>query len=316
MTRAYAAVARGGIAVTPYGIRRVTTADGTLLYQHEDDEIRVLVAPWVAAQMTDLLQGVVAHGTGRAADLGRPIAGKTGTTTSNKDGWFIGFSSGLTTGVWMGRDDNRALPGLPAAAPRRAPSTISWSRAVANRPAEAFDTEAAAPDWQIEQDEEFWFAPPEDDPLVDADGNPVEPAPPPSRTSRAASRSRRPARKRRRRSGSTRNGSTGRSTAPPPSRERPPQRRRSASASASEETASRRTSRRRSIAVSGRCGRSDGVRRLRGAATSAAGLGSAPSSCSTRAWNSGPWFIWTRCATSWATVARRTNSGARISRQL
>ena len=116
MTRAYAAVARGGIAVTPYGIRRVTTADGTLLYQHEDDETRVLVQPWVAAQMTDLLQGVVAHGTGQAAGLGRPTAGKTGTTTSNKDGWFIGFSSGLTTGVWMGRDDNRAL-----ARPRRRP---------------------------------------------------------------------------------------------------------------------------------------------------------------------------------------------------
>ena len=111
MTRAYASVARGGVAVTPYGISRVTTADGTLLYQHPTDEPRVLVAPWVAAQMTELLQGVVEHGTGRDAALGRPTAGKTGTTSSNKDGWFIGFSSGLTTGVWMGRDDNRALPG-------------------------------------------------------------------------------------------------------------------------------------------------------------------------------------------------------------
>src|SRR5688572_28796038 len=59
MTRAYASVARGGVAVSPYGIRRVTTADGTLLYQHPTDEPRVLVAPWVAAQMTELLQGVV-----------------------------------------------------------------------------------------------------------------------------------------------------------------------------------------------------------------------------------------------------------------
>jgi penicillin-binding protein 1A len=178
MTRAYAAVARGGVAVTPYGIRRVTTADGTLLYQHEDDESRVLVQPWVAAQMTDLLQGVVDHGTGRAAQLGRPTAGKTGTTTSNKDGWFIGFSSGITTGVWMGRDDNRALPGLAGG---RAPARAFHDhmvRAVAGRPAEPFVTEAAAPDWQIEQDEEFWFAPPDDEPLVDIDGNPVEPGPP------------------------------------------------------------------------------------------------------------------------------------------
>ena len=68
---------------------------------------RVLVAPWVAAEMTDLLQSAVLTGTGRAAQIGRPVAGKTGTTSSNKDGWFIGFSSGLTTGVWMGRDDAR-----------------------------------------------------------------------------------------------------------------------------------------------------------------------------------------------------------------
>ena len=177
MTRAYAAVARGGVAVTPFGIRRVTTADGTLLYQHEDDETRVLVQPWVAAQMTDLLQGVVDHGTGRAAALGRPTAGKTGTTTSNKDGWFIGFSSGITTGVWMGRDDNRALPGLAGGrAPARAFHDF-MVRAVANRPAEPFVTEAAAPDWQIEQNEEFWYTPPDDEPIVDPDGNPVDPQP-------------------------------------------------------------------------------------------------------------------------------------------
>ena len=176
MTRAYAAVARGGIAVTPYGIRRVTTADGTLLYQHEVDETRVLVQPWVAAQMTDLLQGVVDHGTGRAAALGRPTAGKTGTTTSNKDGWFIGFSSGITTGVWMGRDDNRVVPGLAGG---RAPAQAFHDymiRAVANRAAEPFVTEAAAPDWQIEENEEFWYTPPpaDDAPLVDEDGNPLE----------------------------------------------------------------------------------------------------------------------------------------------
>ena len=108
MTRAFASVANKGVAVTPYAIRKVVTADGRLLYQHDADEERVLVAPWVAAEMTDLLQSAVLTGTGRAAQIGRPVAGKTGTTSSNKDGWFIGFSSGLTTGVWMGRDDAQA----------------------------------------------------------------------------------------------------------------------------------------------------------------------------------------------------------------
>jgi penicillin-binding protein 1A len=180
MTRAYASVGRGGIAVTPYGIRRVTTADGTLLYQHPADPARALVAPWVAAQMTELLQGVVLHGTGRAADLGRPTAGKTGTTSSNKDGWFIGFSSGLTTGVWMGRDDNRALPGLSGG---HAPASAFHDfmvRAVANRAPEPFTTDATGPEWQVDEaDNELFLAPPEDQPLVDADGNPIEPAPPP-----------------------------------------------------------------------------------------------------------------------------------------
>jgi len=179
MTRAYAAVARGGVAVTPYGIRRVTTADGTLLYQHQSEELRVLVQPWVAQQMTELLQGVVDHGTGRAAQLGRPTAGKTGTTTSNKDGWFVGFSSGLTTGVWMGRDDNRALPGLAGGRAPAGAFRALMIRAVANRPVEPFTTNAAAPDWEMEGDNEIWFAPPEDGPMVDADGNPIEPAPPP-----------------------------------------------------------------------------------------------------------------------------------------
>jgi penicillin-binding protein 1A len=179
MTRAYASVASGGTAVMPYGIRRVTTADGTLLYQHQNDQNRVLVAPWVAAQMTDLLQGVVLHGSGRNANLGRPTAGKTGTTTSNKDGWFLGFSSGITTGVWMGRDDSRSVPGLAGG---RAPAQAFHDfmvRAVANRPVENLVTNVAAPDWQQEPDNAQWSPVlPGDEPLVDADGNPIEPATP------------------------------------------------------------------------------------------------------------------------------------------
>jgi penicillin-binding protein 1A len=179
MTRAYASVASGGTAVIPYAIRRVTTADGTLLYQHQSDQGRVLVAPHVAAQMTDLLQGVVLHGSGRNANLGRPTAGKTGTTTSNKDGWFLGFSSGITTGVWMGRDDSRSVPGLAGG---RAPAQAFHDymiRAVANRPVENLITDVVAPDWQVDPtDNEIWgeIAPPES--LVDEDGNPLQPEEP------------------------------------------------------------------------------------------------------------------------------------------
>ena len=180
MTRAFASVSAKGVAVTPYGIRRVTTADGHLLYENRPDESRVLVAPWVAAQMTDLLQSAVLTGTGRAAQIGRPVAGKTGTTSSNKDGWFIGFSSGLTTGVWMGRDDARALPGLQGG---RSPARAFHDHmmvAVAKRPVEKFEIEVTLPDWQLEPDEEAWFGEPDNEMsdsgmLVDGDGNPFDP---------------------------------------------------------------------------------------------------------------------------------------------
>ncbi len=182
MTRAYATVARGGIAVAPYGIRRVTTMDGTLLYSHPPAENRVLLPPWVTAQMTDLLAAVVEHGTGTNARLGRPTAGKTGTTQSNRDGWFIGFSSGITTGVWMGRDDSRVVGGLYGG---RAPAQAFHDfmvAAVANRPAEPFPTDASAPDWQMPPEEDFWLAPPGEDgsepaPLVDENGMPLDPPP-------------------------------------------------------------------------------------------------------------------------------------------
>ena len=180
MTRAFASVHNRGLGVSPYAITRVVTAEGRLLYQHDRAEERVLVAPWVAAEMTDLLQAAVMTGTGRAAQIGRPVAGKTGTTQSNRDGWFIGFSSGLTTGVWMGRDDARPVGGLQGGtAPARAFRDF-MATAVARRPVEQFETEVPIPDWQLEPEELFDVPPDFGDsqPLVDADGNPLPPADP------------------------------------------------------------------------------------------------------------------------------------------
>jgi penicillin-binding protein 1A len=178
MTQAFASVANNGIAVTPYAITRVVTVNGKELYRHDAPEQRVLVAPWVAAEMTDLLQSAVLTGTGRAAQIGRPVAGKTGTTTSNKDGWFIGFSSGLTTGVWMGRDDAKPVGGLyGGTAPARAFHDF-MSVAVANRPIEQFQTQVPMPDWNLEPDEQYMngeYVDMNTAPLVDENGNPIPP---------------------------------------------------------------------------------------------------------------------------------------------
>lgn len=119
MTGAYATVAAGGIAVTPYGIERITSGR-RMLYRRLSAPLAV-VAPHVAADMEAVMTNAVATGTGSAAAIGRPVAGKTGTTSSNKDGWFLGFSSGLATGIWYGRDDAAQVAGLQGGrAPARA----------------------------------------------------------------------------------------------------------------------------------------------------------------------------------------------------
>jgi penicillin-binding protein 1A len=174
MTRAFASVGNKGVAVTPYGITKVTTM-GETIYAQSTDQSHVLVAPQVAAEMTDLLQTAVSTGTGRAAQIGRPVAGKTGTTTSNKDGWFLGFSSGLTTGGWMGRDDAKPIPGLHGGtAPARAFAAF-MKPATANRPIEQFSTQVTLPELQLDNEEQSYFGVPDNATYVDENGNPIEP---------------------------------------------------------------------------------------------------------------------------------------------
>ncbi len=175
MVRAFAAVQAKGNAVAPYGIRKITSTEGEVLYSHRPDPAQQLVPNYVAAGITDLLQSAVSIGTGRAAQIGRPVAGKTGTTSSNKDGWFLGFSSGITTGVWMGRDDAHPVPGLQGGtAPARAFAAY-MKIATAKRPPEKFDTDLKLPQWQLEPDDEVMQSNPDGYFYADPDGNIVEP---------------------------------------------------------------------------------------------------------------------------------------------
>ncbi|MBK9002598.1 MAG: PBP1A family penicillin-binding protein [Sphingomonadales bacterium] len=172
MTRAFASVAARGRSVTPYAISKVTTIDGNVIYQHKPARQVQLVEDYVAGAMTDLMQSAVATGTGRAASIGRPVAGKTGTTSSNKDGWFLGFSSGLTTGVWMGRDDARAVGNLQGGTAPAAAWASYMRAAVARRPVENFDTDVTFPE-RLE-DEEMMLGEDGEEILVDENGMPIE----------------------------------------------------------------------------------------------------------------------------------------------
>ena len=96
-----------GIRIDPYMIRRVTSYDGALL-EEAHPEVHDVVSPEVARSMTAMLEDVIKFGTGVAGKaLGRPAAGKTGTTQDYTDAWFIGYTPQITAGVWVGFDDKQ-----------------------------------------------------------------------------------------------------------------------------------------------------------------------------------------------------------------
>ncbi|MBI4251929.1 MAG: PBP1A family penicillin-binding protein [Candidatus Tectomicrobia bacterium] len=104
MVAAYSVFAAGGIHRVPYAIDRIEDGAGRGIYRHEDRPERA-IRPEVAYVVTHMLKSVVEGGTARgAAVLGRPLAGKTGTTNEFRDNWFIGFTPDLVAGVWLGFD--------------------------------------------------------------------------------------------------------------------------------------------------------------------------------------------------------------------
>jgi penicillin-binding protein 1A len=105
LTSAYGVFAAQGNFVEPHAIRRVIDRKGKVLYDSTYKPKRVLDAE-TAAITTWMMRGVVSDGTGRAAQLDRPVAGKTGTSEKARDLWFIGYIPQLVTGVWLGNDDN------------------------------------------------------------------------------------------------------------------------------------------------------------------------------------------------------------------
>ena len=109
LVSAYAPFANGGKGVLPYGIAEIRDTDGHSVYHRAGSGPGQVVAPELAAMMTDMLTGVIGHGTGKSAALPRPAAGKTGTTQEYRDAWFIGYTADLIAGVWLGNDDNTPM---------------------------------------------------------------------------------------------------------------------------------------------------------------------------------------------------------------
>ena len=119
LTGAYATFANGGRPVMPYGVRRIRDGDGRPLYRRRSSGAEDRLDSRIVASMNDMLAAVVRRGTGRKARIDRPAGGKTGTSQSHRDAWFIGFTGNLVAGVWVGNDDGKPMEkvtggGLPA----------------------------------------------------------------------------------------------------------------------------------------------------------------------------------------------------------
>jgi penicillin-binding protein 1A len=105
ITKTYSAFANNGFLAEPYYIERIEDRDGLILEENHPS-LREVIPEDTAYVITDILKGVVQEGTGwRVRALGRPVAGKTGTSDSLWDAWFIGYTPELVTGVWTGYDN-------------------------------------------------------------------------------------------------------------------------------------------------------------------------------------------------------------------
>jgi penicillin-binding protein 1A len=174
-----------GIRIDPHMIRRVTSYDGALL-EEAHPEVHDVISPDVARTMTAMLGEVIQFGTGIAAKpLGRPAAGKTGTTQDYTDAWFVGFTPQLTSGVWVGFDDKQVSLGKKETGARAAlPIWLEFMQgALAGTPALPFPNvvplEEQAGEHQIHVDTPD-TAPTEDEPGAPKAKPPA--VPPPTKT--------------------------------------------------------------------------------------------------------------------------------------
>ncbi|MCH9021111.1 MAG: hypothetical protein IIA73_12200, partial [Proteobacteria bacterium] len=127
LTQAYAVLANGGRGVWAYGIAEIRATDGTLVYRRAGSGPGPVIEPRHVRPMVAMLEAVIGEGTGRAARLPWPAAGKTGTSQDSRDAWFIAFTRDLVAGVWVGNDDRAPMRGVTGGGlPARA-----WARFMA-----------------------------------------------------------------------------------------------------------------------------------------------------------------------------------------
>ena len=138
LTSAYGTFANKGIYIHHTAITKVLDRNGKILEQY-DPQPQIIFSEEATADLTSMLEDVILRGTGKQAQIGRPAAGKTGTTSNYHDAWFVGYTPDLVAAVWVGKDDNTSLDGMMGG---QTPAAI-WSNfmrnALADVPIHEFD---------------------------------------------------------------------------------------------------------------------------------------------------------------------------------
>lgn len=139
MASAYGALATGGVLAKATPIIKVVNRDGKVLEENLTSHSKEVVNPASAYIVTDMLKGVIQNGTGGNANIGRPVAGKTGTTDNNRDAWFVGYTPDLVASVWVGMDNDGNLASNVTGGTLPASIWYDFMRvAVSNMPANDF----------------------------------------------------------------------------------------------------------------------------------------------------------------------------------
>ena len=138
LTSAYGTFANSGVHVAPVAIIKVLDRNGKIMEEARPETKQVMKRS-SAEELTSMLMGVVQRGTGTRANIGRPAAGKTGTTSDYLDAWFVGYVPDLVCGVWVGCDDNASLGGMTGGATPAVIWKAFMSKALNGPPVKQFE---------------------------------------------------------------------------------------------------------------------------------------------------------------------------------
>ncbi len=129
---AYSVFANNGVRMNPIAVKYITDSKGKILESNEPEEMQA-ISNQTAFLITSMMQDVINYGTGwRIKALGKPAAGKTGTTNDYRDAWFVGYTTGITAAVWVGFDDVRPLGSQETGARAASPIWLNFMKSASN----------------------------------------------------------------------------------------------------------------------------------------------------------------------------------------